>query len=409
MCSPKRCVVSSAATGRVGRPLEPGDEVGQHGARLHGGELVGVTDQHQPGVGPHRLEQPRHHRQRHHRGLVDHDDVVGQPVGAVVPEPHPAVGSPAEQAVQGRGAQSGQPLLVGRVLEGAVVGVDRLLHGLLEPGGRLAGRCGQGDARRSARGELVLLRDQREQAGDRGGLAGARAAGEHRRPPRRGGARGIALLGVTGTREDPFQPGVERGGVDLGRPTPDPRDEVVADLTLLAPVAIEVEARPTRRTISSRTSGLRPTRSTQAAGSGHGSGASCSSGRSAIVARSRQTDPVRTARTARAVASSTCSSDSSSSTPSRTATWMSAALSSSGRLNRASSSGRAERAPAVVGVGPHGLVGDRHDALPVETVASRPSSRSESSTTIAAGGCQLKTPHGTPSTSGVSGPHMPRT
>ena len=37
-----------------------------------------------------------------------------------------------------------------------------------------------------------------------------------------------------------------------------------------------------------------------------------------------------------------------------------------------------------------------------------PSSRSESSSTSGTGGRHEKTPHGMPSTTGVSGPHMPR-
>ncbi len=36
------------------------------------------------------------------------------------------------------------------------------------------------------------------------------------------------------------------------------------------------------------------------------------------------------------------------------------------------------------------------------------SSRADTSSTSAAGGCQENTPHGTPPTTGVSGPHMPR-
>ena len=38
-----------------------------------------------------------------------------------------------------------------------------------------------------------------------------------------------------------------------------------------------------------------------------------------------------------------------------------------------------------------------------------PASRSDSATTINSGGCHAKTPHGCPSTTGVSEPHMPRT
>ena len=60
----------------VGARTQALDQVGQHRAGLDRGQLVGVADQEQPGVGTHRLEQAGHHRERHHRGLVDHDDVV---------------------------------------------------------------------------------------------------------------------------------------------------------------------------------------------------------------------------------------------------------------------------------------------------------------------------------------------
>ena len=85
MDSPKRWEVRSAATSTCAR-AQPLHEVGEHRPGLDRGELVGVADQDQPGLGPHRLEQPGHHRQRDHRGLVDHDDVVRQPVVAVVAE-----------------------------------------------------------------------------------------------------------------------------------------------------------------------------------------------------------------------------------------------------------------------------------------------------------------------------------
>ena len=81
---------------------QPGDQVREHGTGLDGRELVGVTDQEQPGVGPDRLQEPGHHRQRHHRRLVDHDEVERQPVVAIVPEPGAAVREPAEQPVQRR-------------------------------------------------------------------------------------------------------------------------------------------------------------------------------------------------------------------------------------------------------------------------------------------------------------------
>ena len=48
-----------------------------------------------------RFEQARHHREGHHRGLVDDDDVVRELVAAIVPE---AVGgaAAAEQPVECR-------------------------------------------------------------------------------------------------------------------------------------------------------------------------------------------------------------------------------------------------------------------------------------------------------------------
>ena len=59
-----------------------------------------------------------------------------------------------------------------------------------------------------------------------------------------------------------------------------------------------------------------------------------------------------------------------------------------------------ERQVAVVGI--DGLEGVAHVAV------LTPSSRSDSSSTSGTGGRHEKTPHGWPSTRGVSGPHMPR-
>ncbi len=83
-----------------GRSRLPGHQVAQHRAGLDRGELVGVADQHQPAVVPQRLGEPGHQGQRHHRRLVDDHDVVGQPVGPVVPEPSagPGLASPAAGA-----------------------------------------------------------------------------------------------------------------------------------------------------------------------------------------------------------------------------------------------------------------------------------------------------------------------
>ncbi len=53
------------------------DDVAEDGAGLDGGQLLRVADQDQAGVGPDRLHQLGHLRQRHHRRFVDHHHVVG--------------------------------------------------------------------------------------------------------------------------------------------------------------------------------------------------------------------------------------------------------------------------------------------------------------------------------------------
>jgi hypothetical protein len=52
------------------------DDVTEDGARLDGGQLLGVADEDQPGVGPHGLDEAGHHREGHHRRFVDDDHVV---------------------------------------------------------------------------------------------------------------------------------------------------------------------------------------------------------------------------------------------------------------------------------------------------------------------------------------------
>ena len=198
------------------------DEVGEHRAGVDRGQLVGVADEHQSGVGTQRLEQPCGHRQRHHRRLVDDDHVVRQPVVGVVPEAGAAVGAPAEQPVQ-RHRRQRQPLLG---------------HLLLQPRGRLAGRRRERDA-----GAGLLVEQQPQHAGDGERLAGARAARHHRRPTRHGERRRHALAVRRRLREVPGEPVREHllvvrraGGVARG--------EHLAHDLLLPPVAVEVQQRP---------------------------------------------------------------------------------------------------------------------------------------------------------------------
>ena len=52
------------------------DEISKHGACLDRRELPWIADEDQPRVATDRLEQASHQRERHHRRLVDDDDVV---------------------------------------------------------------------------------------------------------------------------------------------------------------------------------------------------------------------------------------------------------------------------------------------------------------------------------------------
>jgi hypothetical protein len=87
----------------------------------------------------------------------------------------------------------------------------------------------------------VLLGDEREQAGDGGGLAGAWTAGENGRPAADGRLGGDPLLGVVGIVEEPVETGGESRLVDVQRGVIQPRQDVITDGPLLAPIAVEVE------------------------------------------------------------------------------------------------------------------------------------------------------------------------
>ena len=220
---------SRASAGSGARPHRPGHEVGEHRAGVDRGELVGVADQHQPGVRADRLEQPRHHRQRHHRGLVDDHDVVGQPVGRVVPE----AGRGCRAASRAAGAASSPS---GRA---AARAVGLLAHRLLQPGGGLAGRRGQRDPQARAGSQQQL-----QQPRDGVRLAGAGPAGDDAGPAG-GGDRGGEPLPVRGRRRRTARPdrreqppGRPAGGSARGR-----RARARIGLLLL-PVAVEVEQRP---------------------------------------------------------------------------------------------------------------------------------------------------------------------
>ena len=354
------------------------DDVSQNRARLDRGELARVADEDQSRLAPDGFGQPRHQRQRHHRRLVDDHDVVGQPVPAVVAEAAVGAGLPAEQAVERRGLELEQPradCLVDAEPSGFVV--DRLR----ESRGGLAGRGGERDERRCvARGERLLL-EQRDDAGDRGGLAGARAAGHDREAAEhcRGGCLLLAGVGVLAL-EQPLDAigeqlhvdGARRAGERLrGRPRP------------AAPLASSgrgrgrclrgrVEGRP-RRDRSPRRKRSRRT------GSGHGRvvrsiGSSTSTvAVSWIRSRSTKTCPMRGARTASAAASRTESSVPPIRSASRRATWTSAAASTPASLNSSSSpeTPRARRASKRSVTRPPRGRGRRSAPRPARATAAR--------------------------------------
>ncbi len=157
-----------------------------------------------------------------------------QPVAAVVAEAAVQASAAAEQAVQCAGAQPEQ--LLAHVVgdrEGRRLGVN----GLLEPRRRLPGRRGERDERLAWR----LLREQRHDPRDGGGLAGARAAGHDRQAPQHGGGRREPLPVVVLAGEQPPEPIRELVEPDLRRLGAGERLQVGRDPPLLAPVAVEVE------------------------------------------------------------------------------------------------------------------------------------------------------------------------
>ncbi len=161
-------------------------------AGFHRRQLVGIAEQHQPGARRDCFDQLGHQWQVDHRGFVDHDDVVGQWVVAVVTEAR-GIRDHAEQAMQG-GAGAGQLFAQGAVDTGG----RQLLQGVAQAFGHAfgsaAGGCGQGDARGRLVCRLRLCGQQHQQAGDGGGLAGAGAAGDQQQVVAQGGGCGSCLV-----------------------------------------------------------------------------------------------------------------------------------------------------------------------------------------------------------------------
>ncbi len=177
-----------AVAGLAGKPIrlrradalfDKAADIAEHGPRLHRGELILVAEQDQAGVARQCIEQPRHHRQIDHGGLIHHQQVEVQRVARVVAELAAPRNDP-EQPMQG--ARFGGDRL--HPLGGQIEGLQGRADTLGEARRRLAGGSHQPDRRGLARLQAGLHQNG-EQFGDRGGLAGAGAAGDHRKGARR--------------------------------------------------------------------------------------------------------------------------------------------------------------------------------------------------------------------------------
>ena len=163
---------------------------------------------------------------------------MGEAVRAVVAESAVAARPPAEQPVQRGGVQVAQ-LGAHRVVDFQLhsLGVD----GLLQAGGGFARRRGERDVRwRLARGGR-LLGEQRDDPRDGRRLAGAGPAGDDREAPQHGscGGKPLPRVGVPG--EQAREPACEHVDVERRRRPVAERPQVGGHLAFLAPVAIEIQ------------------------------------------------------------------------------------------------------------------------------------------------------------------------
>ena len=139
------------------------------------------------GCRAYRLQQPGHQRQRHHRRLVHHDDVVGQPVLAMVPKPRRVLRRRRSSRCSVEDVSSGsRPGLRVELVELQIT-ASSSLAAALPVGAASAIRSGGCPA-------SGLLGQQREQPRHRGGLTGTRPAGQHRKRLRERDFRGATLL-----------------------------------------------------------------------------------------------------------------------------------------------------------------------------------------------------------------------
>ncbi len=273
-------------------------------------------------------------------------------------------------------------------------------HRVGQPRGGDGGGRSEGDQRRR-----VVLEQQRDDPRDRRRLAGAGAAGDHREPAPQRGLGGEPLLDVV----EAF----ETGRVEGRRRSGDQRAQVGGQHPLLAPVAVEVQraALELQRTAHQGTSfrtrdpvaGVRPRKCLQVDRlvGVHGGGVADRRQVDVHVPEPRRADREGRGQRDRLVALA------------RQRRQPRGDVHVGGRehagvVELAQQSGGLDGDPRLAHASlrsPSGLAERRR---PRESSGAR-SSASLNAVTSAAGGRQANTPHGVPSTTGVSGPTIPRT
>ena len=75
-----------------------------HRACLHGGKLIPIPEENQPGLFREGAYQFREQRQIDHGGLIDHHDIHGKGIPGVMAKSG-GVGKASQQSVDGNGQQ----------------------------------------------------------------------------------------------------------------------------------------------------------------------------------------------------------------------------------------------------------------------------------------------------------------
>ena len=167
--------------------VERTDQVPHDGAGLDAGELERVAHQDHACRRTHGVEEAGQQRQRNHRRLVDHHEVVHERIRAVMAErrPRPVLQQAVDRG-RGDGAHAvGHP---GTQAAGRVEGDHLLLHRLGHPGGGLAGGGGE---RHLERGAALVghLEGGGQDPGDGVRLARTGTSGDHRQRTGEGALR----------------------------------------------------------------------------------------------------------------------------------------------------------------------------------------------------------------------------